>query len=36
VSFTAAKIAALAGRQQDYWRQEFIRLVGLADGLAPG
>lgn len=32
--FTNAQIVALAGRQQDFWRQEFLRLVGVADGLA--
>ncbi|MDR2857584.1 MAG: VWA domain-containing protein [Novosphingobium sp.] len=31
--FTGARIVALAGRQQDFWRQEFIRLVGVAGGL---
>jgi hypothetical protein len=24
----------LAGRQQDFWRQEFLRLVGVAGSLA--
>jgi Ca-activated chloride channel family protein len=32
--FTHAQIATLAGRQQDFWRQEFLRLVGVAGGLA--
>ncbi|WP_309141131.1 VWA domain-containing protein [Novosphingobium sp. G106] len=32
--FTHAQIAALAGRQQDFWRQEFLRLVGVAGSLA--
>jgi Ca-activated chloride channel family protein len=27
------EIAALAGKQEDFWRQEFVRLVGLAGGL---
>jgi Ca-activated chloride channel family protein len=34
--FTHAQIATLAGRQQDFWRQEFVRLVGVAGGLAHG
>ena len=32
--FSHAQIAALAGRQGDFWRQEFVRLVGLAGSLA--
>jgi Ca-activated chloride channel family protein len=32
--FTHAQIASLAGRQQDFWRQEFLRLVGVAGSLA--
>jgi Ca-activated chloride channel homolog len=32
--FSHAQIAALAGRQNDFWRQEFVRLVGLAGSLA--
>jgi Ca-activated chloride channel family protein len=32
--FSTAQISALAGRQQDFWRQEFVRLVGVAGGLA--
>ncbi len=32
--FTHAQIAALAGRQNDFWRQEFVRLVGLAGSMA--
>ena len=32
--FTHAQIASLAGRQNDFWRQEFVRLVGLAGSLA--
>ena len=32
--FTHAQIAALAGPQNDFWRQEFVRLVGLAGSLA--
>jgi len=34
--FSHREIAALAGRQQDFWRQEFIRLVGVADSLKGG
>jgi Ca-activated chloride channel family protein len=34
--FTHTQIAALAGRQNDYWRQEFVRLVGLAGSMAGG
>ena len=32
--YTHAQIAMLAGRQQDFWRQEFVRLVGVAGSLA--
>ncbi len=32
--FSHARIAALAGRQNDFWRQEFVRLVGVAGSLA--
>ena len=32
--FSHAQIVSLAGRQSDYWRQEFVRLVGLAGSLA--
>jgi Ca-activated chloride channel homolog len=32
--FSHGQIAALAGRQGDFWRQEFVRLVGLAGSLA--
>lgn len=32
--FSNAQIASLAGRQGDFWRQEFVRLVGLAGSLA--
>ena len=32
--FSHAQIVSLAGRQNDYWRQEFVRLVGLAGSLA--
>ncbi|WP_417602920.1 vWA domain-containing protein [Novosphingobium anseongense] len=32
--FTPAQIVTLAGRQQDFWRQEFLRLVGVAGSLA--
>jgi len=31
--FTYADIVKLAGDQTDFWRQEFVRLAGLADGL---
>jgi Ca-activated chloride channel family protein len=31
--FGNRQIIALAGRQNDFWRQEFIRLVGVADSL---
>lgn len=31
--FSYAQIASLAGRQQDFWRQEFVKLVGVADGI---
>lgn len=31
--FTYAQIADLAGPQQDFWRQEFVKLVGVADGI---
>jgi Ca-activated chloride channel family protein len=31
--FTYAQIASLAGQQQDFWRQEFIKLVSVADGI---
>ncbi len=34
--FTHAQIVSLAGRQNDFWRQEFVRLVGLAGSLAGG
>lgn len=33
--FTHAQIANLAGRQNDFWRQEFVKLVGVADGIRP-
>jgi Ca-activated chloride channel homolog len=32
--FSHAQIVSLAGRQNDFWRQEFVRLVGLAGSLA--
>ena len=32
--YSHGQIAALAGRQGDFWRQEFVRLVGLAGTLA--
>ena len=31
--FTHGQIAALAGPQQDFWRQEFLRLAGVAGSL---
>ncbi len=31
--YSHAQIAALAGRQNDFWRQEFVRLVGLAGSM---
>lgn len=34
--FSHARIAALAGRQQDFWRQEFLKLVGVAGSLGSG
>ena len=34
--FSHAQIVSLAGRQNDYWRQEFVRLVGVAGSLAGG
>jgi Ca-activated chloride channel family protein len=33
-NFTTAQIVALAGSQRDFWRQEFVRLVGVAGSLA--
>ena len=33
-NFSYADIGALAGRQTDFWRQEFIRLTGVAGGIA--
>ena len=32
--YSHAQIVALAGRQSDFWRQEFVKLVGLAGSLA--
>ena len=32
--YSHGQIAALAGRQNDFWRQEFVRLVSLAGSLA--
>ncbi|OCC25015.1 hypothetical protein MB02_06155 [Croceicoccus estronivorus] len=32
--FSYRDIAALAGKQSDFWRQEFIRLTAVADGLS--
>ncbi len=32
--YSHAQIATLAGRQNDFWRQEFVRLVSLAGSLA--
>ena len=34
-TFSYPQIAALAGSQQDFWRQEFGRLVGVAGSLDP-
>jgi Ca-activated chloride channel family protein len=34
--FEDRRIAALAGRQSDYWRQEFVKLVGIAGSLKGG
>jgi Ca-activated chloride channel family protein len=34
--FDSGRIAALAGPQSDFWRQEFVRLVGVADSLSGG
>jgi len=31
--FTYTQIASLAGGQQDFWRQEFVKLVGVAGGI---
>ncbi len=31
-----SQIATLAGKQNDYWRQEFVRLVGVAGGVGGG
>ena len=31
--FKNDQIVALAGRQHDFWRQEFIRLVGVAGSM---
>lgn len=33
--FTHGQIARLAGHQDDFWRQEFLRLVGVASGIQP-
>lgn len=32
--FSASQITALAGNPKDYWRQEFVKLVGLEQSLA--
>jgi Ca-activated chloride channel family protein len=34
--YSHAQIADLAGRQSDFWRQEFVRLVGVAGSLKGG
>ncbi|MCB2060518.1 MAG: VWA domain-containing protein [Novosphingobium sp.] len=34
--FTYSQIAALASGHRDFWRQEFVRLVGVADSLKGG
>ena len=31
-----SQIASLAGTPADYWRQEFVRLVGVAGGVGEG
>ncbi len=31
--YSFRQVAALAGPQENFWRQEFIRLVGVADGI---
>ncbi len=31
--YSFQQVAALAGRQENFWRQEFVRLVGVADGI---
>ena len=31
--YTLAKAAALAGTPRDFWRQEFVKLASVADGL---
>ena len=36
MGYSHRDIAALAGRQEDFYRQEFIRLVGVADSLKGG
>nr|WP_246448100.1 VWA domain-containing protein [Novosphingobium flavum] len=33
--YSLAEIRGLAGSQSDFWRQEFVKLVGVAEGLAP-
>jgi Ca-activated chloride channel family protein len=35
-TFSHADIRALAGRQRDFWRQEFVRLVDVAESLDRG
>ena len=34
--FSMAQVRQLAGPQKDFWRQEFVRLVEVADGLSGG
>ncbi|AZI37048.1 vWA domain-containing protein [Caenibius tardaugens] len=34
-TFSYADIGALAGKQTNFWRQEFIRLTGVASGITP-
>ena len=34
--YSAGQIESLAGKQTDYWRQEFLKLVDMADSLKGG
>lgn len=34
--YSAVQIESLAGKQTDYWRQEFLKLVDMADSLKGG
>jgi Ca-activated chloride channel homolog len=31
--YSMADVRKLAGKQDDFWRQEFVKLVGIAEGL---